>query len=175
MKNLSGCCLIILLMIFAAISIHAQFEDEGKLNVWTTGKVQRNPETDDASYSVCRVRAARQKGYDRLVFEFDGGEPQYVIQYLPSDIYSTDGGDRKINIAGNVFMMVNLYGMGVDEKPCKVESYPKKKLNFPTLMQIQRAAWFEGIQDFLIGVKSEKPFRVQTLSNPSRLIIDFKH
>jgi len=65
--------------------------------------------------------------------------------------------------------------MGVDEMPCKLKNYPKKKLKFPTLMQIQQGVWFEGIQDFIIGVKAKKSFRVQELSNPSRLVIDFKH
>ena len=38
-------------------------------------------------------------------------------------------GDRKIQIAGNVFMLVSIYGMGAfDEMPCKLENYPKKKL-----------------------------------------------
>ena len=157
------------------VSIHAQFEDEGKLNIWTTGKVQRNPETEDVSYSVCKVRVAKNKGFDRVVFEFDEGKPRYVIQYLPSNIYSTEGGDNEIKIAGNVFMVMNIYGMGVDEMPCKLKNYPKKKLKFPTLMQIQQGVWFEGIQDFIIGVKAKKSFRVQELSNPSRLVIDFKH
>jgi len=30
----------------------SQFESEGKLNTWTTEKVQRNPETEDTTYSV---------------------------------------------------------------------------------------------------------------------------
>jgi hypothetical protein len=45
-------------MFVAAISVNAQFEDEGKLNAWTTEKIQRNPETEDASYSVCKIRVA---------------------------------------------------------------------------------------------------------------------
>jgi hypothetical protein len=154
-------------MIFAAaISINAQFEDEGKLNAWTTETVQRNPETDDASYSVCKIRVAKNKGFARVVFEFDDGKPQYIVQYLPSNIYSTEGGDHKIKIAGNVFMVVNIYKMGVDEKPCELKNYPKKKLNFSALRQIREAAWFEGIQDFLIGVKAKKPYCIQELSNP---------
>ena len=48
-------------------------------------------------------------------------------------------------------------------------------MNFPSLMQIQKGVWFEGIQDFLISVNVEKTFRVQELKNPSRLVIDFKH
>lgn len=172
MKNLIICLSIICL---AAISISAQFQNEGKLNTWTTEKVQRNPETDDTTYSVCKIRVAKHKDFDRVVFEFDGGKPQYVIQYLESNIYSTDGGDSEIKIAGNVFMLISIYSIGVDDPPCKLKKYPKKKLDFPALMQIQSAIWFEGIWDFLIGVKENTEFRVQELSNPSRLVIDFKH
>lgn len=172
MKTLVICVSIIFLM---AISISAQFDDEGKLNAWTNEKIQRNPETEDLAYSVCKVSVAKLKNFDRVVFEFDGGKLKYVIQFLPSNIYPTEGGDREIKIAGDVFMVINLYGMGVDDPPCKLKTYPKSKLNYPTLMQIQNGVWFEGIQDFLIGVKSEKRFRVKELRNPSRLVIDFEH
>ncbi len=177
MKKLIICLSIIC---SAVISISAQFDNEGKLKVWTTGNVQRSYwqdfDEEDLVSALCKVHLAKHKEFDRIVFEFDGGKLQYVIQYLPSDIYSTEGGDRKIQIAGNVFMLVSIYGMGAfDEMPCKLGTYPKKKLNFPSLMQIQEGVWFEGIQDFMIGVKAEKTFRVQELSNPSRLVIDFKH
>ena len=72
-------------------------------------------------------------------------------------------------------MVVSIYGIGVDDQPCKLKNYPKMKLNFPSLMQIQSGVWFEGIWGFLIGVKADKSFRVQESANPSRLVIDFKH
>lgn len=173
MKNLLS---YLLAIAFLAISIQAQFESEGKLNVWTTENVQRNHPTEDISQSVCKVRVAKNKGFDRVVFEFDSGKPEWVIQYLPSNIYPTEAGDKEIKIAGNVFMIISIYGMGAfDDLPCKLKRYPKNKLNFPTLMQIQQGFWSEGILDFLIGVKAKKPFRVRELTNPSRLVIDFKH
>lgn len=173
MKKIIICFSLILAVVVFA---EAQFESEGKLKSWTTEKVQRNPETEDTTYSVCKLRVSKHKGFDRVVFEFDAGQPKYVIQYLPSDIYETDGRNSKIQIAGNVFMLVSIYNIGVDEPlPCKLKNYPKKKLDFPSLMQIQSGSWSYGIWGFLIGVKDKKPFRVQELRNPSRLVIDFKH
>ncbi|MCY7347809.1 MAG: hypothetical protein LH614_16545 [Pyrinomonadaceae bacterium] len=177
MKKIVVCLVVILA---AAISISAQFDNEGKLKIWTTEKVQRSYwqdfDDDDIAAALCKVRVAKHKGFDRVVFEFDDGKPQYVIQYLPSNIYPPEGGDREIKIAGDVFMVVSIYGMGmVEEMPCLLKSYPKKKLNFPFLMQIQHGVWSEGIRDFIIGVKGEKPFRVKELRNPSRIVIDFKH
>jgi hypothetical protein len=175
-KKLVICFLIIC---SAIISISAQFDNAGKLNVRTTENVQRSYwqdfDEDDLASAVCKIRVAKHKDFDRIVFEFDGGKLRYVIRYLPSNIYSTEGGDKQIEIAGDVFMLINIYGIGVDDPPCKLKKYPKKRLDFPSLMQVQSGAWFEGIWDFLIGVNGKKEYRVQELTNPSRLVIDFRH
>ena len=168
--------LLFLITCLGVLSIQAQFQDEGKLNAWTTGKVQRKHENETIAESLCRIRVAKQKGFDRVVFEFDKGKPKYVIQYLPSNIYSSDAGDEEIKISGNVFMQISIYGMPqMEDLPCKSQSYEKGKLNLRAVRQIKEEVWFEGIRDFLIGVKAKKPFRIQELANPSRLVIDFKH
>jgi hypothetical protein len=172
-KTIYVCALILATAIFAQAQI---FLSEGKLNTWTTEKVQRNPQTDDYASGICKIRVSKNKGFDRVVFEFDSGKPTYVLQYLPANLYPTEGGDKPIKAAGNYFLMLNIYYFAVgDEMPCKLKTYPKKKLDFPTLIQLQEGGWFEGIIDYLIGVKDKKPFRVIELRNPTRLVIDFKH
>ncbi len=166
----------IFLLPVLAIATLAQYENAGKLNAWTTEKVQRKHENETVADSLCRIRVAKQKGFDRVVFEFDKGKPEYVIQYLPSNIYSSEAGDEEIKISGNVFMQISIYGMPqMEDLPCKLQSYEKGKLNLRAVRQIKEEVWFEGIRDFLIGVKVKKSFRVQELTNPSRLVIDFKH
>lgn len=173
---MSKIIIVFSLILMTTIFAQAQFQSEGKLNVWTTEKVQRNHETDDLSTGLCKVRVSQHKGFDRVVYEFDSGKTNWVIQYLPSNLYPTEGGDKKITIAGNYFLMFNIYHFAVgDEMPCELKTYQKNKLNFPTLMQIQEGGWFEGILDFLIGVKDKKPFRIRELRNPSRVVIDFQH
>ena len=66
-------------------------------------------------------------------------------------------------------MNINLY-----RTLCESQNYPEGKLKLSIIQQI-RGSVFEGIQDFVIGVKAEKLYRVQELSNPTRLVIDFKH
>lgn len=167
---------ILLLILTVTILAQAQFQSEGKLNSWTTKKVQRNYETEDYSTGLCKISVSQQKGFDRIVFQFDSGKSKYVIQYLPSNLYPTEAGDKKITIAGNYFLLLNIYNFAVgDEMPCKLKIYPQNRLNFAVLSQIKQGGWFEGIMDFLIGVKDKKPFRVIELRNPSRVVIDFKH
>jgi hypothetical protein len=151
------------ILLFLTIPLMAQFKNVGKLNIWTTQEVQRNHYD---SGCLSKIRVDKNKGFDRIVFEFNGGLNGYTIYYLPSN-KDTEG--EKITIAGNVFMQINLYG-----SPCENENQPEGKLKLPIIQQI-RGGIFEGIQDFVIGVKAEKLYRVQELKNPSRLVIDFKH
>ena len=87
-----------------------------------------------------------------------------------------DAGDEKIKIAGKSFLQISIYGMAqLENVPCKLESYPQGRLKFSVIQQIDEGVCFEEIRDFLVGVKSKKTFRVQELTNLSRLVIDFKH
>lgn len=152
-------------MLIAFVSnTSAQLKNEGKLNTWTTNIVQRNHNDSDGCLS--NIRVAKNKGFDRIVLEFKSGKNNYTIYYLSSN--KNDEGE-KITIAGKVFMNIDLYGI-----PCESQDYPEGKLKLPIIQQI-RGNVFEGIQNFVIGIKAEKLYRVQELKNPSRLVIDFKH
>lgn len=179
MKKLkfNNCFIFSAIGLFFCVSAAAgQYKNAGQLNVWTTGVVQRKHDDEATSTSLCKVRVAKNKDYDRVVFEFDGGKPDYIIQYLPSNIYTSEAGDEKIKIAGNRFLVIYLYGMGIfEEMPCELESFPEGELDLPTVKQIEDKGRFEGIRDLLVGVKAKKTFRVQELLNPSRLVIDFTH
>lgn len=166
----------VIALFFCVSTAAAQFKNAGKLNVWTTGNVQRIYGNEEGLEVLCRVRVAKNDSFDRIVFEFAAGKPDYIIQYLPSNIYTSDAGDEKIKIAGKRFLQITLYVAGAFENmPCEIEDAPEKKLNFPSILQIENAGWFEGIRDYIVGVSGKKPFRVRELTNPSRLVVDFKH
>ena len=151
-------------MLIAFVSTAIAQKNKGKLNTWTNQIIERNNENLEGCLSA--VRVAKNKGFDRIVFEFDGEINSYTIYYLPSNV---DDEGEKITIAGKVFMNIDLYGT-----PCESQNYPEGKLKLPVIQQITGGV-FEGIQNFQIGVKAEKLYRVQELKNPARLVIDFRH
>ena len=57
----------LLITCLATISIQAQFQDEGNLNARTTRNVQRKRENESVAESLCKIRVAGQKGFDRVV------------------------------------------------------------------------------------------------------------
>jgi hypothetical protein len=125
------------------------------------------------------VRAARQGAFDRVVFEFDGPVSNYSIKYLSSPYYESEGGRQRIRIAGSRFVEITLHIITTDEKQMalseKKDFIPKGRLKMPSVLQLASKNLFEGYYDFLVGVRGRKAFRVTELSNPSRLVIDFKH
>jgi hypothetical protein len=144
----------------------------GKLNVWTTAPVERN---NNSSSSYRGMRVAKQKGFDRVVFEFDGEMPNYNVNFEKPPITNYGGDDLKMS--GKAFVVVQFhmvpYPEDADVSKLVLE-IPGNKLNVPLVTEIKNSEWFEGYLSFAIGLRMRKPFRVQQLSNPSRLVIDFK-
>lgn len=166
-----------IVLLAGAVSASAQNKNAGKLNAWTTRPVARIHESGETAH-LRVVRAAKQKGFDRIVFEFTGSVPNYTVEYHPSRFYEDDSGRREIKIAGRTFVHVNLNSIPVDEEQLKFtespDFAPKGRLKLPMLWEVEAAGFFEGHYDFLLGLKARRMFRVTELTNPSRLVIDFR-
>ncbi len=164
----------LLLLMLNSPSVLAQGTNAaGKLNVWTTAPVMRN---DNPSSSFREMRVAKQKGFDRVVFEFAGDVPNYNVRFEKPPITNYGGDDLKMS--GKAFVVVQFHIISYPENADVsklVLEIPRNKLRVPLVTEIKNSEWFEGYLSFAIGLKMRKPFRVQQLSNPARLVIDFKH
>jgi hypothetical protein len=163
----------------SSFMVFAQLGTAGELNTWTVKPVSRDHGPSRENTYVKTVRAAKQKDFDRLVFEFEGAFPTYRFEYLKSHFYESEGGRQRIRTAGKAFLLLTLLQVPADDKQVALsdaESFvPKGRLRLPALWSIDDKELFEGTYDFVAGVSARKPFRVTELSNPARLVIDFKH
>ena len=162
----------------SSLSASAQFDDQGRVGTWTTGRVaRRHEQTENPHLKV--VRVAKQKGFDRVVFEFTGPMPNYSIRYLKGGFYEDEGGSHRIRIAGKSFLQITLNQIPMDEIQAAFSTgmnfAPEGRLKLPALQEVQEQTLFEGFYDFLLGVKSRRAFRVTEFQNPARVAIDFKH
>lgn len=166
--------LTLLLIALGVSGVSAQWNDAGKFNVWTLKTFSRQNNASRATPYLKAVRAAKNKGYDRLVLEFTGDIPRYRIEYVKPPITGT--ADEEIKVAGKFFVSIDLQLLPYpdDEKLADAE-IPKGKLNLPVIAEIREIEWFEGYRPFAVGLAAKKAFRVQQLKNPTRLVIDFKH
>ena len=156
-----------------AVNAFAQWDDAGKLNAWTSARVARaNKDSRETPY-LKEVRVAKNKGYDRLVFEFLGDIPRYFIEYINPPITGT--ADEEIKVSGRYFVSITLQTLPYpDDEKLAGAKIPEGKLNLPVISEVREIEWFEGDRPFAVGLKARKLYRVQQLKNPTRLVIDFK-
>jgi hypothetical protein len=119
------------------------------------------------------VRAAKQNEFDRVVFEFADGVPDFSVSYPTRTIYDL-GTQAKLKISGTAVIEVSL-DFNYGEHTEIYQGFPKGKLDFPGLLEIKNVDFSEGVMAFALGVQGRRAFRVQTLTKPARLIVDIKH
>lgn len=169
---------VIVALLLLVLSTPAQIGNLGSLDEWTTKPRSREHTSGELNY-VKTVRAASNKDFDRVVFEFTRSIPNYRIEYLKSRFYEGEAGRVRIKSAGNAFAQIEFFTIPTSEEQLKFTEAkgfrPKGRLRLPTLQSVTDQGLFEGFYDFVIGVGARKPFRVVELSAPARLAIDFKH
>jgi len=157
----------------------AQYANKGELNTWTTKEVERDGVGRGATGMLKVVRAARQDGFDRVVLEFTEGLPGHAVSFTKPPFYlspnETTRGPR-VKIAGNSFIAVHLFSAtGRDENNKNTTLNPQGSLDLPNILEVKRIYDWDSLVVYIIGLKARKPFRVQELANPARLVVDFQH
>ena len=157
---------------------------EGRFSVWTQCFHRQD---SNGAPELLAVRVGKHHGFDRIVFDLKGvavfdpkAQPtNYGVRYEkpPLEWY----GDEVIKVKGKAFVEIALYPLSASAE--KIVAYqrgalimPKQKIpNMPLIKEIKPLGWFEAEVGYIIGLKRRTPFRVQLLSNPDRLVVDFKH
>ncbi|MGZ4358810.1 MAG: AMIN-like domain-containing (lipo)protein [Gaiellaceae bacterium] len=129
-----------------------------------------------------RVELARHEGYDRVVFQFRNGLPGYHIAYAEAPLHE-DGSGKTVPVAGNYFVVVRMEpASGFDlstggGKP--VYTGPRRLAGSGAgtseVSEIVRTGDFEAVLTWAVGLVDRVDFRVTTLSDPARLVVDFRN
>jgi hypothetical protein len=161
----------ILAIAFCGTSALAQhYRDTGPLNAWTTSEVSRVTEPDG---QLRIVRAAKQDGFDRVVFEFADGVPSFSVSYPTSILYDI-GTQARLKISGGAVLEVSMH-FNYGEHTDIYQGFPKGRLDLPALLEIKNIDFSEGVMAFALGLRERREFRVSTLAKPARLVVDVRH
>ena len=128
----------------------------------------------DAPVAVLReVRAAEQQGFDRVVFELDG-MPGYRIGYVDRPVQCGSG--EPIEVAGEARLQVQLLPAQAHTEAGEPTVLPRERhLDLPVLKELESTCDFEADVTWVLGLASRRPYRVQELASPARLVVDVGH
>ena len=144
----------------------------------TPVEAAKPPRGDDVAL-LTDVRAARHAGYDRVVFEFRDTLPGYDVRYVERPIRQ-DGSGAIIDVQGDALLQVRLrYARDADlDEPSAPRTYTGPTRLQPgtsQVVELVRAGGFEAVLTWVVGLGDRVPFRVSTLTEPPRLVIDVRH
>lgn len=142
---------------------------------------QRNPEypssvDTDGDLFATGVRAASHDGYERVVFDFEGtGTPGWSVRYVEEAI--ADESNQEVDLDGAFILMVSTSGVTppitdgeLDLDQMARGFYDAGQADL--VQDVYVSGIFEGWSSALIGLDERAPFRVFTLTDPTRLVVD---
>lgn len=127
--------------------------------------------------TVTAVRVARQKGFDRVVFELAGtqaGQPGWRVEYV--DQPSRDGSGEPVDVEGDATLVVYVDGAGfpfdTGQQEAETATVPR---DAEVVREVELGSVFEGTYEAFIGTTRKAPFRVFRLADPARVVVDVRH
>jgi hypothetical protein len=122
--------------------------------------------------NLTSVRVAEQVGYDRIVLQFDGRVPTYTIKRQAKPVFRSGGSGQPITLSGAAGALVQIHSASASA----TYSGPKDITHpeFLVLIEARVVEDFEGYLSWGLGLTRPACFRAFTLSDPARLVIDFK-
>ena len=121
------------------------------------------------------VRTGVHEGFDRVVFEFVGGLPDYDIEWVEPPILRDPSG-LPIDVSGASFLQVRLsLAAAHDDAGETTVSVSDLKPDLSGIVEVTQVGDFEGVVTWVLGLTPELDYEVSELESPSRLVIDVKH
>lgn len=148
--------------------------EEGDAPRDASRKSGRGRGADETELAVLTgVRVGVHGAYDRVVFDFEGGAPKYVAEYV--DALHQDGSGEEVPITGEHRMML-VFLRARPERPDK--EFGDAGATTPTVRGLEFVGYFEGDTRFGVGVDSRRGggrpgFRVTTGQN--KVVLDIAH
>jgi len=152
-------------------------QDSGVPFAGTLEPVRRPSTAAPPRAAVLRaVRAGREPGFDRVVFEFSGsGLPGYQIHYATEPILSCGSGAPP-PLAGVGHLVVRFEPAQAHDTLGRVTAADRALApQLQQLLELKLVCDFEGQVEWAVGLAARRPFRVLEDSQPPRVIVDVRH
>ena len=151
-----GLVLLALLPLLALASCHQAFGTNPH------GAVATGP----GQGTLTNVRTAAQPGYDRVVFDFAGPAAASFAEYVPASALVAPSG-RLVVPNGRYYLRVRF-----TDALTRASTPLRRTPSLAEVRDIRQVESFEAVVIYAIGVNARNGFRIFTLTNPNRVVVD---
>ncbi len=139
-------------------------------------------ESVDGRFIVTDVRVGTHDGFDRLTVELDGeGEAGWFTEL--TDEPTSQGSGEPIEFEGDIALWLAASTVTLPgDAPEGVDGDARVDVDLTVagpeggvITEVVGDTLFEGIQTFAIGLDQERPYRIDRLEDPERIVIDVLH
>lgn len=126
--------------------------------------------------NIVDVRIGMHDGYDRVVFEYNEGTPEFTLDRAQPP-FVQDGSGLPVQVQGDAFLKLVMRG-GTKQTETGGSSYDGPTdfdPGFPRLVDLVETGDFEAQSTWVLGMSGDACVRVMLLSDPDRLVIDVEH
>jgi len=137
-----------------------------------TRTVERSPRPTP---QVVDVRTGKHATFDRVVIDLDGKASGYKVGYVKQ--VREDGSGKVVDTRGRANLLVRLTPADAhDGNGHATYDGPRRfTVGYPALREVAFAGDFEATVSIALGISHKSGFRVMTLSNPTRIVVDVAH
>jgi hypothetical protein len=155
-----------------SIGVESPFTCEAPINLEKTG-------TDFHPLITQFIRVGTHDGYDRIVFEYDGGTPFLTLDRAQPP-YVQDPSGQPLEVNGLLVYRVTLTGatkwdLSGDQAVLVYQGPTNFEPGYPQLVQFVESGDFEATHSWYLGTNGSQCLRAFTLTGPDRLVIDIQH
>jgi hypothetical protein len=141
---------------------------------WTAGIRDRAPSASGVAL-LRNIRAAKHAGLDRVVFEFDGALPGYLVEYIDRPVRRCASGEVT-QIEGDAWLEVRFERAQAHDEDGRA-SMParEQRPSLPIVRELELTCDFEAVVSAVVGVSRPNRYRLMPLADPPRLVVDIRH
>jgi hypothetical protein len=135
--------------------------------------VTRSPAT---APEVTGIRVGRHANFDRIVVDLHGAAPGYTVRYVRT--LRRDPSGKVIDLLGPRSLRIVLSpanGHDVNTGARTLTTPKRTKWRFDEVRETAVIGDFEAVFSVGVGLAAKTPFRVRTLHNPTRIVVDVHH
>ncbi|WP_029432370.1 hypothetical protein [Blastococcus sp. URHD0036] len=128
----------------------------------------------DAFGNVTTIRIGHHDGFDRVVLEYAGpGMPGWDVRYV--DQPTRQGSGEPVDLPGDAALQVAVRGVGYPPDTGIAEYSGPQRVSAAGTTAVTEVFFdgtFEGITAVVVGTETRTPFRVDSLTDPIRIVLE---